>query len=135
LVKRIATLTLSCCLAASLSFAYNHVTTISYYGPDGSGFHVTNPPLSIFRPGDTLTIRMDDPGRLILRADDGSVRWSDSGEITYTAEELSATRQLRCSMLLEDGTLLGWEATKDPIYGVGPKNPIVTWLMLLFLGH
>jgi hypothetical protein len=102
---------------------HNYTVQISYYG--GQDFNIS--PRNIYHPlhpGDRVTFHTDDQGLLILRLDDGTYRATRSGDIVYTVRELHRTGKVLCSMLLDDGTMLGSEATGSSFYGMGPENPI-----------
>jgi hypothetical protein len=96
----------------------NHVVRISYYGYDGDLDFSINPSGEIrIAPGDSITYHTDDRGTLLLRLDDGSVYQSADGEVTLSTKQLAATKRVRCSMLLPDGSLVGWEVAHEDRYG------------------
>ncbi len=109
----------------------NYVVNISYYSGDGE-FTITTPQWEHFSKGDTITYHTDDPGRLILRLDNGTIYSSLTGEITFTAQQLAHNKKVRCSMLTPDGQLLGWEVDHDDQYGGGTPPPDISfWQWLL----
>ncbi len=89
----------------------NHAVSVSYYGVND--FSVT-PAITHLAPGDTVTFSSDDPaGTLLLRlGDDGQLYKTQGNRMTFTARQILAAGvdKIRCSMLLDDDTMLGWES-------------------------
>jgi len=94
---------------------HNHTVVISYYNT--ADFSVT-PERFDYYDGDTVTFYTDDPGTLLLRLDDGSIYSSAQGQIRLSSRQLDRTAQVRCSILLPDGSLLGWELSHEDRFGV-----------------
>jgi hypothetical protein len=95
-----------------------HLVKISYYGYDGDLDFSISPNGEVrIGPEDSITYYTDDPGTLILQLDDGTVYRSAGGKITLSAKQLSATTRVRCSMVLPDGSLIGWALAHEDRYG------------------
>jgi hypothetical protein len=112
------TLPLLIALTAGIAFAHDWTIEVGYnYNGE---FTVVNPAdWTWIAPSDTVTYHTDDPGTLILRTDDGAIYESQTGGITFTADQIVKTKIVRCSMTTPDGRLLGWEVDHDSAYGDG----------------
>ena len=92
------------------------VVTISYYGD--SDFTVTLSSGRSLTMGETVVFHTDDAGRLLLRFDDDSIYWSEDSDVLVPSAKLLESKIIRCSILLSDGALLGWEVAHEDRYGL-----------------